>query len=316
MQKKTRNARVFVYSESYHELSDTHTQGGVSSELYYTTKVAPTQATHRQKTAAAEVHGRGAKPMFAARNIHYDMADRTRAIACGGIGAIHLLARKAGLIEAIDRKRASAQGPSAVPRVGPRAEHRLQHSLRRAIACRTWNCCATTRRTSTLWAHRAFPIRPPPGTSAGASSRPRQVLTLMEAINTARLGVWKQQPAEFFERAVIDVDGTIAPTDGECKAGMDISYDGQWGYHPLVVSLANTHEPLYLLNRPGNRPSHEDAAEYLDRAIDLCRKARVQVGPDARRHRLLPDRVSRRVGRAARQRARSSSGSTRCPTSS
>jgi hypothetical protein len=85
--------------------------------------------------------------------------------------------------------------------------------------------------------------------------------------------VWKEQPAEFFERAVIDADGTIAPTDGCCKQGMDISYNGIWGYHPLVVSLANTKEPLFLVNRPGNRPSHEDAAACLDKAIDLALEA-------------------------------------------
>lgn len=43
-------------------------------------------------------------PMFSASNIHYELADRTRGIDCGGIGAIHLLARQTGLIDAIDRK--------------------------------------------------------------------------------------------------------------------------------------------------------------------------------------------------------------------
>ena len=42
--------------------------------------------------------------MFAAGNIRYDLADRTRAIAHGGIGSIHMLARKVGLIDAIDRE--------------------------------------------------------------------------------------------------------------------------------------------------------------------------------------------------------------------
>ena len=43
------------------------------------------------------------RPMLAAKNICYEMADRTRAIGCGGIGAVHLLARQVGLPQMIDR---------------------------------------------------------------------------------------------------------------------------------------------------------------------------------------------------------------------
>ncbi len=43
------------------------------------------------------------------------------------------------------------------------------------------------------------------------------------------------------------------------------------GYHALLISLANTAEPLFLVNRSGNRPSQEQADVYLDKAVDLCR---------------------------------------------
>ena len=42
-----------------------------------------------------------------------------------------------------------------------------------------------------------------------------------------------------------------------------------WGYDPLIVSLANTGEVPYLVNRPGNAVSHSGAAEWIDRAIAL-----------------------------------------------
>ncbi len=96
------------------------------------------------------------------------------------------------------------------------------------------------------------------------------VQQLPDAINRARLNVWKRPPDNFFDEAVIDSDGTMVVTTGECKEGLDISSKGDWGDHPLVVSLANTGEVLSLLNRSGNRPSHEGAAAEIDRAIKLC----------------------------------------------
>jgi hypothetical protein len=97
---------------------------------------------------------------------------------------------------------------------------------------------------------------------------------LMEAINDTRVDVWKTLGPEFLEQtARIDADGTLVATTGECKQGIDIAYDGTWGYHPLLVSLANTQEPLFIVNRSGNRPSHEGAAAVFDLAVALCRRA-------------------------------------------
>jgi hypothetical protein len=96
------------------------------------------------------------------------------------------------------------------------------------------------------------------------------VVELMERINVVRPQLWTGRGRDLLGPiAYIDADGTIAPTSGRRKAGMDMSYKGIWGYAPLIVSLANTKEVLYLVNRPGNAPSHLDAAVWIDKAIDL-----------------------------------------------
>jgi Transposase DDE domain group 1 len=118
--------------------------------------------------------------------------------------------------------------------------------------------------------------RIPDPTTAGDFLRRFEVAdieTLMNVINNKRLAVWKQQPDSFLAQAIIEADGSIVETTGACKQGMDLSYNGKWGYHPLLVSLANTHEVLFVYNRSGNRPSQEGAAAYFDRAAALCRQA-------------------------------------------
>jgi hypothetical protein len=211
------------------------------------------------------------KPMFTARNIRYDVAERTSGLAAGGLGAIHLLARQSGLVKLIDKHL------HLLKRHLP--YHESDHVLNLA-----YNILAGGSRIEHLELRRNDEVyldalgaqRIPDPTTAGDFCRRFQapdVERLLECINEARLRVWKRQPKSFFEEAVIDGDGTITPTDGECKEGMDLAYNGLWGYHPGVISLANTQEPLYVVNRSGNRPSAEGMAAYFDRAITLCRRA-------------------------------------------
>jgi hypothetical protein len=68
----------------------------------------------------------------------------------------------------------------------------------------------------------------------------------------------------------------MVETAAECKQGIDINYQGVWGYHPLLLTLAGTGEVLRLRNRSGNRPSHEGAAALFGECIALCRAAGFQ----------------------------------------
>jgi hypothetical protein len=210
-------------------------------------------------------------PMIAADNIHYELAERVQGLGMGGIGAMLLIARRTGLIKDID------QQLHLLKRHLP--YHESDHVLNIAF-----NILAGGRRIEHLELRRNDEVylnalgaqRIPDPTTAGDFCRRFQltdILDLMDAFNRARKRVWAQQPTAFFDQATIDVDGTLVATDADCKQGVDIAYNGVWGYHPLIVSLANTAEPLFLANRSGNRPSHELAAGFIDKAVKLCGQA-------------------------------------------
>ena len=214
----------------------------------------------------------GADPTLKATNIHYELSNRIQAICHGGIGAIHMLAKQLGLIKLLN------QNVQLLKQHRP--YHESDHILNIAynILCggKTLNDIELRRNDSAYLKALDTQSIPDPTTAGDFCRRFEQtdIEDLQEAINLARLEVWKKQQADFFkETAKIDADGTIVGTLGECKEGMDISYKGVWGYHPLVVSLANTQEPLFILNRSGNRPSHEGVAPLFDKSIELCRKA-------------------------------------------
>lgn len=211
------------------------------------------------------------RPMLTATNIQYEIADRSEAVAAGGIGAMHLMARRLGLDEAINHR----LGLLKINLPYHESDHVLNIAYN-LLAGGTRLEHLELLRNNEAYLNALGARRIPDPTTAGDFCRRfdfGDVHTLMEVFNDTRLKVWQQQPKQFFEEAILDADGTIVETTGQCKQGMDISYNGRWGYHPLVVTLANTGEPLYVLNRSGNRPSQEHAHKYFNRAIQLCRRA-------------------------------------------
>jgi len=208
-------------------------------------------------------------PVLVGGNEQLSMSQRVRSTAVGGIGLVHRLVRQVGLPKLIDE----AVRVFKVHCPYRESDHVLNIAYNIVCGGRTLDDIEL-RREDEAYMDALGAVRIPDPTTAGDFLRRfdrRRIDDLSEAINVARTRVWKKNKRSFFERAIIDVDGTIAGTQGECKEGMDMSYKGIWGYAPLLVTLANTSEILYTCNRPGNRPSHEGCFEYLDPAVDLVR---------------------------------------------
>lgn len=224
----------------------------------------------RGSREGAEGAGGRPFPVLEPGKIHYEVSKRAEGICWGGLGLVQQLVQRLGLAESIDRRL------GVFKRHLP--YHESDHVLNQIYNVLSGGSClqdleAKRRDAAYLKAVGAERL-PAPSTGGDFLRRlsARQIRRLQEAFDEARVKVWKAQKKSWRKLAVIDVDGTMAPTCGECKEGMSLSYDGQWGYHPLVISLANSNEVLSTLNRPGNRPSHEQAPEWIRRAVKLVRR--------------------------------------------
>ena len=152
--------------------------------------------------------------MFGASNIRYEMAERAQASNCGGIGAIHLMVQRLGLPAEIDQNLELLKVHLPY--------HESDHVLNIA-----YNILAggvrlediEQRRQDESFLHGLEAERIPDPTTAGDFTRrfdETDILNLQECFNRKRVAVWKVQAPGFLKEAFIDVDGTIAGTEGEC----------------------------------------------------------------------------------------------------
>ncbi len=214
------------------------------------------------------------QPVLGSANVQYELAGRGTGTAYGGIGLMQELVRTLGLAEAIDQRLHLFK--MHLP------YHESDHVLNLAYNALCAGTCLEDlelRRQDEAYLNLLGAERIPDPTTAGDFCRRFQrphLTALQQAYDVARRKVWSEQPAEFFAEARIEADGTLVKTGSECKQGIDINYQGEWGYHPLLLTLANTGEVLRLVNRSGNRPSHEGAPALFDECIALCRAAGFQ----------------------------------------
>ena len=210
------------------------------------------------------------RPLFAATNTDYSLSEKTRAISCGGIGLVDKLVKSIDLPKMIDEK------IRLLRRHKPYFES--DHILNMAYNIICGGTCLEDielLRNNISYMDAIGAGRIPDPTTAGDFLRrfeEEDIRKLMDVFNEANTIIWeKALNNENRKYCILDVDGKIQSTYGECKEGMDISYKGDWGFSTLAITEATTGAHLYVVNRPGNALSQEGSDKWIDRSIETVK---------------------------------------------
>ena len=99
------------------------------------------------------------------------------------------------------------------------------------------------------------------------------IRALDRAIDEIQELAWRRRDGvKKLELGVVDLDSHLHHVFGHQKEGADFTREGGFGFHPLVISLAETQECLRLVNRPGNVACSEGAAHELRELVPMLHR--------------------------------------------
>ena len=234
------------------------------------------------------------RPSMTASNIHYEIADRTRATAAGGIGALHMVVSKLGLAEAINRHLGLLKLYFPY--------HDSDHVLNIAYNLLAGGRCLEhleLLRTNVAYLDALGACRIPDPTTAGDFCRRFDEVAILACSDLQRIRckVWRQQPKAFFERS----HPGCRRHDGGDHWGVQRGHGDQL-QRPVGYTR---HFPGNTVNAVRGQSQRQPAqprgaAEYFDRSSKSAAR-RASKDPPAGRHRLHADRTFGRLGRRGRE---------------
>jgi hypothetical protein len=227
----------------------------------------PRKISRHQPQLLCWPEGRTPRPVFRNRQVRVREQQRGTVTPYGGVSLVHDLAMRLGIDR--DLNRALSLLKMHMPYF--ESDHILTHAYNLYVGGTCIEDIASLQHSPALRSLLGA-CRIPDPTTAGDFLRrftPESLAALQRVIDENRQKVWRRLPRQRRETATLDMDSTVKEVFGECKQGADFSYNGKWSYHPLLFTLAETHEPLRTINRPGNTASADGSGAALREVLPL-----------------------------------------------